>query len=203
MAKRNNTQSEYIVVSFATKDEEYSVIGSRFEHNMKSLGIPYDLEYIEPIKPNNPSKWLLNEQRKKRDTGRIRAKFLIRKLEEHKKTIMWIDCDDKLKGKPELPNNKYDVGFVQPKKNKNFPISAGVTVFKYTDNALHFLRVWDYLNQWAELEPRGSNHIRLCTAKYLLFDIHERAKREDPYNFKQIDLTNYINPHLIMNGNRK
>lgn len=191
--------NDYIVVTFATKDGKYDRLGKRFENNMKSLNISYDIEYIDCITPSTPNENLLNYKRQKKDTGRTRGEFLKRKLVEHNKTIIWMDCDDGFSYKPSLPSNQFDVGFVDSEDGIRLPIMARLLVLNPTDNALHFLSIWDYLNKWPELEPVGGSHIRLCHARHICSDKKYRKTR----NFRAINLTTYLSDPLVIDMHRK
>lgn len=192
---------KYTVVSFATKDIPYINYGRNFEKNMKSLGIPYDIEYINPINPSKPNKRLLNKSRKKKDVGRTRAKFLLRKLKQYNSTIIWMDCDDGLINKPKDFGKDFDVGFIRNETNSKdrLPITAGVFVLNPTENTFHFLKVWDYLNSWDELEPVGGSHVRLCYARDICFG----NKTKNITNFKEKDLSDYFLPYWRLNLNKK
>lgn len=192
--------SNYTIISFATIDGKYDIFAYHFEENMKDLNIPYDLEYIEPVMPVKSNKRLLGRKRQKKDQCRIRGNFLQRKLKEHNSTIIWMDCDDGLTSVPELPKLNFDVGFIknQDKHRHRLPIMARLLVLKPTDNAYHFLKVWDYLNSWPELEPAGGDHIRLCYARHISLGFENK----NPLNFKEADLTRYFLPHLVVNMNR-
>jgi len=182
-------KDNYIIVSFATKDGVYDKYGEEFELNMKKIGVPYDIEYIEPIKPDVPNDRLLDFQRQKKDTGRIRGKFLLRKMDEHRdKIVVWMDCDDGLVKKPVIKDTNFDVGFVKTERSaKHLPVMARLLILNQTLNARHFLKVWDYLNAWPELEPMGGSHLRLCHAREICFS---SISRSVGYNLARANLKN-------------
>lgn len=190
----------YIIVSFATKDIPYYSYGKNFEKNMAALNIPYNIEYIEPLTPAKSNERLLNDARKKKDTGRTRGAFLYRKLQEFNSPIVWVDCDDGFICAPSIPDIEFDVGFIKNLTNSKdrLPIMAGLIVLKPTPNAFHFLKVWDYLNAWDELEPVGGSHIRLCYARNICFG----KETKNPYKFKEADMTEYFYPCWKLNLNK-
>ena len=190
-------KDDYIMVSFATKDGKYDIFGKRWEKNMTDLNIPFDIEYIDPIKPSKHNERLLSYKRQKKDAGRTRGKFLYNKLKQYNKTIIWMDCDDGFIEKPILPKDEYDVGFVDG-EIKSLQIMARLLVLKPTENCYHFLNVWDYLNSWPELEPIGGSHLRLHFARYICF----KKNGKNPMGFKDKNLTDVFLPYLKIDMHR-
>ena len=84
---------------------------------MKKLGIEYDIDYIDG---SGYSKW---------DCQYWKAKIIMEKLQKHEKTIIWCDVDDGFVSKPNIPDDKYDFGYVvNPKKkyrNFNYLTNSG------------------------------------------------------------------------------
>lgn len=192
---------EYIIITFATEGDKYEKYAENFRKNMTDLGISHVVEIILPIISNEPNDRLLDRQRKKKDTGMLRPIFLREMLEKYKTTLMWIDVDDGLTGVPELPDHHFDVGFCNRlgkyPSNTKLKITASPLVIRPTENTYHFLSVWEYLNNWPELEPIGGSHIRLDAARYICFE-----NDKNPMNFKQENLSEYILPHLQLNKNK-
>lgn len=194
--------SDYIVISFATNDH-YADIGRRFEENLNDLQVPYDMEYIDPYEPDQAS---LRFCRKEEDRVKCatcrkgKVTHILKKLEEYDKTLIWLDCDDMLLARPIIHNFQFDVGFCLAPENKRKvrTVMANAIAFNPTDNARHFLRVWRYLNDWPELEAGGDEHIRLCHAKHICFDLINSSQKK--LNFIGENITDGIKVKL--NGHR-
>lgn len=195
--KRKLIPDDYIMVTFATKDGKYDVFGRKWEKNMQKLDVLYDIEYIDPITPDKPNERLSTFKRQKKDAGRTRGEFLQRKLKEHNKTIIWMDCDDGFIHKPILMKADYDVGFVDCEV-KSLEVMARILVLRPTDNCFHFLKVWDYLNKWPELEHVGGSHKRLCFARYICFV----KNGNNPYKFNMKNFTDEFNRCLKIDMHR-
>lgn len=192
---------DYVVVSFATLDGKYNVYGCNFEKNMSDINIQYNVVYRPPVDTCKTGKFLFEKMRKKKDQTRRKSQFLLKMFDCYDCPIVWVDVDDGFISKPKIPNIAFDVGFIRndTEAGKRLPIISALMIFNHTDNAKHFLKVWNYLNSWPELEPYGGDHIRLWHAK----NICEGKEAKNPLHFKSVDMSDYFLPHFRLNLNRK
>lgn len=189
--------TDFTFITFATKGSVYEQYAENWRKNMKRLGLKHEVDIVVPPEyfGEGPEGYY------KRWIGRkVRVPYIRSKLRELNKPLIWLDCDDGLKYRPELPDTEFDFGFFRnPTKAKGrLPIIAGLLAFYPTKNAFHFLDVWDYLCFWDDLEPMGGNHIRLIHALNICCD--KEAVRLT--GFKTMNLTPYFERSWKLDGNK-
>lgn len=189
--------TEYTYISFATEGK-YEIHAKEWKENMLRLGLKHRIRIVKDLTPVPGETFTAH----KKAVGRkIRVKYIQRMLEDLQSPIIWMDCDDKFSGAPVLPEGEFDFGYVRNKIHavkERLPIIAGILTFHPTENAKHFLRIWNYLCEWDALEPMGSNHLRLIHTLNICRDQKFVARR----HFKDKDLSHCFLPHWEFGGNK-
>jgi len=165
---------------------------TRFVHNLNQLNIKnYDIKYISSFDSEESQKvWnykLNNIIAPKRMAALYKPTIILEKLLQYKKTIIFMDIDGVLSGKPDLSKIKqdFDVGITyKSNKNSRLAISDAVHVYNYTDNAIRLLKSWKLFCDSYEISYFG-DHRRLN----ILLNLFEEENRFFKTNFKTIDVT--------------
>ena len=115
------------VVSYYTKNTGYEQEVENLITSLKEFGIPYDIEGIE-----SQGSWIANV--------RYRVNFLLRKLDEYRQPIVWIDADGVVVQYPKLFDTmNADIAL----HYFNGQSLGGTMWFNDNDNAREILRSWD------------------------------------------------------------
>jgi len=194
--------NNYIIVSYATKDEKYLNYATRFINNLNNLNIQnYDITYIDPFDSKEAQKiWNYNLDKliaPKRLAALYKPTIILDKLLQYKKTIIFMDVDAILSGIPDLSNIKepFDIG-ISYKFNyhQKLPISDAVHVYNYTDNSIRLLKSWKTFCDCYNISYFG-DHRRLN----ILLNLFEEENYIFDTNFKKIDVTNIFRDIFIEN----
>lgn len=115
-------------------DGYYSKQADKRRKECEHFNIPYCIEEV----PNQGS-WIANTKYK--------SVFILNKLKEHKKRLLWLDVDNSIVKPLDIFDElKCDVAAARYKKDKDFlkgfHVRIGTLFFNYTDPALLFLHKW-------------------------------------------------------------
>lgn len=192
--------ADFTFITFATLGTEYVKFAHNWGANMERLDLPHVVNVIDPESLTKKPTGISDGYYKRWVGRKVRVEYIRSKLEELNRPIIWMDCDDGLTGKPELPDEEFDFGYMRnpTKARKRLPIIAGLLAFHPTTAAYHFLDVWEYLCAWDDLEPMGGNHIRLIHAFNICNDVEARKRT----GFQPKNLTPYFEPYWDLDGNR-
>lgn len=156
---------DYTVIGYGSP--EYFKYYNELESSLKNLKIDYKLKKVSSFG-------------KHRDISLYRPTFIFKCIREIKSPVLYVDIDSYFIDKPVFPNDlKFDIGITkridrdgiyQPKDRNGAELSNWnfCTIFNYTRNTLHFLRVWKYLCDWKNLHKRVSDHLRLNWTRIML-----------------------------------
>jgi hypothetical protein len=118
------------VISFYTDDWEYPTHAERLRDECRALGVPHDIR-------------LLDSTRDYHGNCRLKSRYILARLTELKKPVLWIDVDGSLLRSPvELGDlaDRYDVGLRPRRVPVEFTWHVGTLWFNYTEPALVLLK---------------------------------------------------------------
>lgn len=122
------------VVSFYTNDWEYPQHAARLAEECNSLQIAHDIKLLPSTNDYHAN-------------CRLKASFILDRLQQLKQPVLWIDVDGSLLKLPvellELSQD-YDVG-LRPRRvvhSNGYEWHVGTLWFNYTDSALNFLTTY-------------------------------------------------------------
>ena len=181
---------DYIIVSYATKDEKFLNYADRFLKNLKNLNIQnYDITYIESFDPEKAQKVWDYQIDKMRSAKRLAAlckpTIILNKLLKNKKMIIFMDIDAILTGTPNFSKftTPFDVGIAY-RPNNNLPMCDAVHVYNYTENAIRLLKSWKSFCDISNISYFG-DHRRLD----ILINLFKEENRFFKKDFKSVDVT--------------
>lgn len=148
------------VVSFATNEKFYLNALNNLKQSCENNGLDCDFEIVKNLNHLNKSQVTL-----------YKPTFIKKKLEENNCPILWIDSDALVLRKFSLPSpDGYDIGTVPnifPNKRKKNPKTAFVIAFTPSENAFHFLKVWEHLcKPWIDIKI--GDHYRFNWTRMIL-----------------------------------
>lgn len=152
---------DFIFITFATSKQHYLNKAKVFEETANKHNINYHIDYFEQFGDY-------------KDISLYRPTYILEKLKEFKKTVIWIDCDSVFEGKPDYSfmDKKFDVGVLRRigeggRVNPRMPILNFINVFNYTEKSKKVLKVWKFLNSWRDMS-HVRNHGRFVCARYFV-----------------------------------
>jgi len=152
---------DFIFITFATESQHYLNKAEIFEKTAKKYNINYHIDYIEQFGDY-------------KDVCLYKPTYILEKLNQFNKTVIWIDCDSVFEGEPDYSfmDKKFDVGIIrrisnQGKIDPKMPILGHINVFKNNQNAKKVLKVWEYLCKWRDMSFIR-DHGRFICARYFV-----------------------------------
>lgn len=134
--------NEIIYISYYTKNSPYEkVMNTYLLPSLKKFNLSYDIDTIKDF-----GTWQRNTSYK--------AQFVLQKLLQHKKTVVFIDCDATIEQYPSLFAQippEYDIAvhyqdWWKQWKNDNrgirFDLLSGTIMFRYNIRVLNIVRQW-------------------------------------------------------------
>ncbi len=134
--------NELIYISYYTKNTPYEkVMNSHLLPSLKRFKLPYDIEAVPDL-----GSWRANTS--------FKAQFVLQKLLQHKKDVIFIDADATIEQYPSLFAQippEYDIGvhyqdwYKQWRNSdcgKKFDLLTGTIMFRYNERVLSLVRKW-------------------------------------------------------------
>ncbi len=126
----------------------YKKFSERLAASLSELKIPYDIEQLQTVNEN----WS--------DTCRQKPQFILDKLLQHKKPVVWVDVDSVVSG--DIPDVKEPYDIACPKsvnQGSYYFVESGLIYVNYTEKAIEFLKAW--IEAAKSVTRRGGDHIFL------------------------------------------
>ncbi len=119
-----------VIISYYTKNTVYEKEMEGLIETCDELGLQYDIEGISDL-----GSWEAN--------CNFKPSFILKKLKELKRPVLWVDCDTAILKKPQ--EFDCDISFgINEKLDAKDPskIFAGTVFINYTAKSLSFLKAW-------------------------------------------------------------
>ena len=129
---RKDRSLEPLIISFGTDDPKYSSCLAQLNSDLELTGQLFDTTSIT----KGDSRFI----------NRLKPSFIKIKLLSKKTTILWVDCDSRVKAPLYLPGGDWDVGTLAlgPAHARSVA-AADCIAFSPTNNTVKFLELWDFL----------------------------------------------------------
>lgn len=143
----------FTIISFFTENYTHEIV--RLWKSVMRYELPYCFEKVKP-KPT----WV--------ETVSYKPKFILKKLEEYKAPVIWIDADAQVIRRPDLfyELDDYDLAYYTRNRDGYVELLSGTMYLNYNQQVLTLVEQWAELaEQWAksnvweqkilqELEPK-------------------------------------------------
>lgn len=155
------------------KSTFYLDCNNKLKHNLNKFGYILDSENIDFSKMNLEAYDKLNL---------YKPEFILRKLEEHKEPVVWIDADTTVHTKlEEIETEEYDIIFAIREHDNKTP-HAAIIGFNNTEKSKQFLLLWKKL-----CDEKKDDYQWKCTEHCLLVDLFKTLDS----SYKILNLLNF------------
>lgn len=141
----------YIIISYCTNNSKYINYGKNLAKQLSDYNLNYNIQFLDFHYDTKLKNCLYKSQ------------FILDKLLEYKRLIIWMDIDSIITKQPinyinNLINQSFDIGVVYTPERKH-PITDAIHIYNYTDKSILFLNYWNNLNKDSNL--KSLDHKRL------------------------------------------
>lgn len=143
------------IISFATGNSPYPEYLSQLKRDCENVGLECYTEVLSRVTD-------------KKEATLHKPVFIKNKLLQSEYTVVWVDADTRIFAPFSLPSEAESWDVALTCRGVEYGrYSDGIHVWRFTENALHLLSVWQYLCAWREMCYFG-DHKRLEVAISLM-----------------------------------